>query len=153
MCGFKFSYGTKHSRGKAGGMTFEGVWNNISGRFPSLILLSSVRNLYHNLAPVASENSKCSATYNSGPKCWGGKESPERSSLKSHQSQGSLADFPSNLTTTLRCQMQACTISFHSSRHPEQLSPGFLGLCPDNVAGERGACSQLGSRVQGRRPA
>lgn len=41
---------------KDGRMTFEGVWNNISDRFLCSILFSGVRNLYHNLVLVESEN-------------------------------------------------------------------------------------------------
>lgn len=69
-------------------MTFEGVWNNISDRFPSLILLSGVRNLYHDLVLVASENSRCSATYNSGPKRWGCKESAQRTHFSPIRAKG-----------------------------------------------------------------
>lgn len=43
-----------------------------------------------------------------------------------------------------RCWMRAPIFQ----RNTESFSPAFLGWSPDNVAGRRGSCRQLGSRVK-----
>lgn len=78
---------------------FRGAWNNISDKFPCLVLFSGVRDVYWcfwSLGIIL--NVQLCVILAPNTLYFGDTQEVQRSWFQSHQSQGSVADFTSNLT-------------------------------------------------------